>query len=166
MRHTSPLLCSVIHVTQLWADSPYSCSLREVWNISAIWLLTNQILALLHHCNWQHPAICGIRQSQHFLTFLPCRPCLLWVVVLACFHVSEVSTVTLVRVYVSHIFIHLSLFSRLHPCSTEEPGIFSRTAEESGAGKGESLICCNEMEQNTYCVTVAADIIKHFVANN
>lgn len=73
-----------------------------------------------------------------------------FLVVLACFHVPEVSTVTLVRVYVSHIFIHLSFFSRLHPCSTEEPGIFSRTAEESGASKGESLnvfssvfICCN-----------------------
>lgn len=66
----------------------------------------------------------------------------------------------------SHIFICLSLFSRLRPCSTEEPGIFPRTAEESGASKGESLdvfptvfICCNYTDQNT----VTAVTLKHFV---
>lgn len=81
-------------------------------------------------------------------------------------HIPEVSSVTLSWVYMSHIFICLSLFSRLHPCSTEESGIFPRTAEESGASKGESLdgfptvfICCHYTDKTT----VTAVLIKHFV---
>lgn len=52
---------------------------------------------------------------------------------------ADRSITTLIRFCVSCTLISLPLFSRLHTCSTEEPGSLSRTAEESGASKGERL---------------------------
>lgn len=40
---------------------------------------------------------------------------------------------------VRHGLISPSFSRHLHPCSSEEPGSLSRTAEESGASKGEHL---------------------------
>lgn len=75
------------------------------------------------------------------LTFLPCRPLLLWVCVplsvLAC---SQVSIGSTLGRSMWATFSSLCLcFSHHHSCSTEEPSSLPRTAEESGASKGESL---------------------------
>lgn len=52
---------------------------------------------------------------------------------------GENSRATLIAVRTRRILISPPLSSCLHPCSSEEPGSLSRTAEESGASKGEHL---------------------------